>query len=847
MTDLRHIGKDTPRPDAADKAAGRAVYIHDMARPGMLFGKIKFCGQAHARIKRMDTSRAEKLPGVKAVLTGCNTPEIRIGFLRDNFALKKDKVRAHRDEIAAVAAADPDTAAEAVELIDVEYEPLPAVFDPREALKEGAPLVHEFDPRGRPLKSNLLPLKYHSESGDIAAARRASKHVVEGEFSTQRVQQCCMGTAGCIAEFDLNHNLTIWAKTQIPFLAQRDFNQALDAMGLKGKNSRVIVPALGGGFGSGLDTHAYEYIAILLAYFSGRPVKILYTRDEEFANLSPRQSSTVRIEQGCDENGKLTFRRVEALLDNGAYASWGATYPSVMMLPATSLYRVENVYFDAKLAYTNNTYCQAMRGYGNPEVTWAIESNLDELAERAGIDPYDLRMRNCNQPGETTPMGLKVSTCGLKECLQQTAEKLDWRSKRGNGRFLDQSKKPHGLLPGRVRAAGGIEQKGLHRGVGMASLFHVGGSGRIYRSDASGIIFKFDDFGSVNVYYGGVEMGQGLHSALTLAVAEALGVRPESVIINQTDTGTCPWDVGTHASRGAFMACNAAIRASAKAKERIFELAKTIFPAEVAKNLAGRSPKHPDAASRQEHPHSNDQHPAKPARDAAEGRVGERPFDFAAAAAAGRFDIKDGFVFLKDAPDDPALRVELGRLLRAAHFRSGGQMLTVEEFYDPPNELPDWEKGKGNMSATYAYGTQGAEVEVDVETGEVRILKMVAVHDVGKVLNPQTLKGQMYGALAQGLGYTFYENVESENGRILNSNFRDYKVPTAREMGIPVELEFVETDDKFGPFGSKGVGEPGLVPTAPAIANAIFDAIGVRIRDLPITPEKVLAALKNKP
>ncbi|MBI5527012.1 MAG: xanthine dehydrogenase family protein [Deltaproteobacteria bacterium] len=817
----RHIGRETPRPDAADKAAGRAVYIHDMARPGMLCGKIKFCGQAHAKIKRIDTTRAERLPGVKAVLTGYNTPEVRIGFLRDNFAIKKGKVRAHRDEIAAVAAIDPDIAAEAVELIDVEYEPLTAVFDPVEALKDGAPLVHETDPRGRPVRSNLLPLTYRHESGDIAAGRHASKHIVEGEFSTQRVQQCCMGTAGCIAEFDMNHNLTIWAKTQIPFLAQRDFNQALEAMGLTGKNSRVIVPAMGGGFGTGLDTHAYEYIAILLAHFTGRPVKIVYTRDEEFANLSPRQSSGVRIEQGCDENGRLTFRHVEALLDNGAYASWGATYPSVMMLPATSLYRVQNVFFDAKLAYTNNTYCQAMRGYGNPEITWAIESNLDELAERAGIDPFDLRMRNCNEPGETTPMGLKVSTCGLKECLEQTAKMLDWKSKRGRGQ----------------RA---------FRGVGMASLFHVGGSGRIYRSDASGIILKLDDFGNANVYYGGVEMGQGLHSVLTLAVAESLGVLPDRVFINQTDTGTCPWDVGTHASRGAFMACNAAIRASAKARGRIFELAKTIFPAEVAKNPAGRSPMRPGSAARQDQTPPTNETPAKPARDAAEGRVGERPFDVAAAAATGLFDIRDGFVFLKDAPDEPWLKLDLGRLLRAAHFRSGGEMLTVEEFYDPPNELPDWEKGKGNMSATYAYGTQGAEVEVDTETGEVRIIRMVAVHDVGKVLNPQTLKGQMYGALSQGIGFALCENIESENGRILNPNFRDYKVPTAVEMDIPIELAFVETDDKFGPFGSKGVGEPGLVPTAPAIANAIYDAIGVRIRDLPMTPEKVLAALKNK-
>jgi xanthine dehydrogenase molybdenum-binding subunit len=795
MGTTRYIGKETPRPDARDKATGKAVYIHDLERPGMLHGKVKFSEHAHARIVDIDTSKAERLPGVRAVITARNTPEVRFGFLRDNVALKGDKVRQLRDEVAAVAAIDPETAAEAVALIKVEYEPLPGVFDPEAALQDDAPLVHEADPRGRPLTSNRLSLSYTHHSGDIAAGRKAARFVADGSYSTPLIQQSCMGTAGCIAELDGNQNLTIWAKTQIPFLAQRDFLAALGAMGLKGRNARVIVPALGGGFGTGLDTHAYEYIAILLAHAAGAPVKIIYNREEEFACLSPRQSSQTRVVQGCDEHGKLTFRQVEVLQDNGAYTSWGATYPTVMLLPATSLYRVPNIQFEAQLVYTNNTYCQAMRGYGNPEVTWGIESNLDDLAERAGIDPLELRRINCNEPGETTPMGLKVSSCGLRDCLESTGRRLDWSRKRG-------------------------KQRGKRRGVGLASLIHVGGSGRIYRSDASGIIFKLDDFGNVNVYYGGVEMGQGLHSALSLGVADALGVRPEQVHINQTDTGTCPWDVGTHASRGAFMALNAARMAADRAREKLFAAAVELFPAEAEKQLRKHIKKNPDY----------------------------RPpeFDVTAACAPERFELRDGQVFLKDAPDEPWLTVELGRMVRAMHFRQGGDMLTVEAFYDPPNELPDWRKGHGNMSATYAFGTQGAEVEVDEETGEVTILKLVAVHDVGKVLNPQTLKGQTYGALAQGLGYALTEEVLTLEGRMLNPSFRDYKIPTACEMSVPIELEFVETNDSFGPFGAKGVGEPGMVPTAPAIANAIYDAIGVRVHDLPITPERVLAALKNR-
>jgi CO/xanthine dehydrogenase Mo-binding subunit len=793
MSDFRYIGKSMPRPDAPDKAAGRANYIHDLSRPGMLYGKIKFSDQAHARIKQIDTSKAERLPGVKAVITAYNTPEVRIGFIHDNFALKKDKVRQYRDEIAAVAACDAATAAEAVELIEVEYEPLPAVFSPEEALADKAPLIHETSPKGKPIKDNRVALTYHHESGDLAAGRALAAHIAESDFSTQLIQQSCLGTAGCIAEFDLNNQLTIWSKTQIPFLAQRDFNVALAAMGLPGKNTRVIVPAIGGGFGTGLDTHAYEYIAILLARRTGCPVKIVYSRDEEFSYLSPRQSSRIRISQGCDNDGKLSFRKIDVLLDNGAYTSWGATYPSVMMLPATSLYQVPNVYFDAKLVYTNNTYCQAMRGYGNPELNWALESNLDELAEKAGIDPFDLRLRNCNQPNKTTPMGLQVTSCGLEECLRTVAEKLSWQDKRAS-------------------------QK--KRGVGMASLFHVGGGGRIYRSDGSGLILKLDDFGNVNVYYGGVEMGQGLHSVLTMAVAESLGVIPEKVFINQTDTGTCPWDVGTHASRGAFMACNAAIAACLQLRDKVFDWARELYAAEVAKNIKKAQRKNPDFQAPE--------------------------YNVDLAAKQGRFDLRDGFLFPVDAPDQPALKVEFSQMLRSIHFRQQGQMLTAEVFYDPPNELPDWNKGYGNMSAAYAFGTQGVEVEVDTETGEVKILKLIAAHDVGRVLNRQTLEGQTYGALAQGIGYALYEEIIVENGRIMNPNFRDYKIPTISEMDFPIELHFIETDDKHGPFGAKGVGEPGLVPTAPAIANAVYDAIGVRIRDLPITPEKILAGLAKK-
>ncbi len=794
MSELGHIGRTIARPDGADKVGGRAQYIQDITRPGMLHGAIKFSDHAHARITNIDTSRARRLPGVRAVITAADVPEVRFGFLRDNLALKSGKVRQFRDEVAAVAAIDPDIAREAIDLIDVEYEPLPALFNPADAMADGAILIHEIDAAGRPLTSNLVPAVCTHNSGDIEAGKRASKFMAEGTYTVPRIQQASMGTAGCIAEFDLNGNLTMTAKTQIPFLAQRDFTRTLEALGLRGRNVRVVVPAIGGAFGSGLDTHAYEYISILLAWRTGKPVKIVYNRHEEFAYLSPRQSAELFIRQGCDEAGKLTFREIEVTQDNGAYASWGATYPNVMMVSATSLHRVPNVRFETKIVYTNNTYCQAMRGYGNPEVTWPIESSLDDLAAAAGIDPYEMRLLNCNEPGDLTPMGLDLKSCGLRECLETTAESLAWARTRGT-------------------------KRAQNRGVGMAAMINVGGGGKIYRSDGSGIILKLDDFGNVNVSYGGVEMGQGLHSALTLMVAEAVGVEPERVIINQTDTATAPWDVGTHASRGAFMAGNAARAAGAGLRERIFTLAEKVYPLEVERNLA--------ALGEEE---------------------GLDEFDFRS-VTRDRFDLRDGWLFCTDAPDHPWLRVELGRFLRSSHFAktSGeGTIFTEEAFYEPTTDLPDWRKGYGNMSAAYTFGVQGVEVEVDEDTGEVTILRLVAVTDAGRVLSLQAAEGQMYGGIVQGVGYALYEEVLSSEGRILNAGFTDYKMPTAADLAFPIELKWVETNDPEGPFGAKGLGEAGIVPTAAAIGNAIHDAVGIRVRDLPITPEKVLAALAER-
>ena len=762
MQDFINIGKRIPKMDAEEKVTGHAVYIHDLKIPGMLYGKILYSPHPHAKILSIDTSKAEKLPGVKAILTGYNTPLIKFGFYKDNTPLKANKVRSYRDEVAAVAATDPDIAEEALDLIHVEYELLPAVFDPEEAMKEGAPLIHEEHIGGKEKKpTNALNLPWRLIAGDVEEARKNSAYVAEDRFNVTWVTHCCLGTSGCVAQFDLKNNLTVYSNTQIPSLAQRDYTEAIAAMGLQGKKVRVIKAMIGGGFGSKLDTYAYEYIAILLAHKTRKPVKIVFNREEEFFATSPRQPAIIDIAQGCTKDGRLTFRDIKMILDNGAYTSWGATTPSVMMMPISSLYKVPHVRYVAKCVYTNNTYSQAMRGYGNPQATFAIDSQIDILAEMAGIDPLDFRLRNANTPGEVTPQNFKIITCGLRECIDVVAQKLDWRQNRGRKN---------------------------ERGIGMASMIHVGGGARVYKSDGCGTIIKIDDFGTVNVITGATDMGQGSDTVIAQIVAEELGARVEDIVITHTDTDICPWDVGAHASRTTFVAGNSAKGAAKKVKEQLLEVA--------AKSL------------------------------------GENPENL---------DIRDRIIY---STKDPEKKSSLGKVLRAAHYTSGGSMVMAEYFYDPNNENLDREF-KGNLSVTYAYGTHGVEVEVDKETGQVKILKYVAAHDVGRAINPMLLEGQVYGGATMGIGYALTERLILKNGKVMNPNFLDYKILTAKDVP-DIEPIVVETNDPFGPFGAKGIGEPGLVPTAPAIANAIYDAVGVRMKDLPITPEKILAALKEK-
>ncbi|MBW2123731.1 MAG: molybdopterin-dependent oxidoreductase, partial [Deltaproteobacteria bacterium] len=394
------------------------------------------------------------------------------------------------------------------------------------------------------------------------------------------------------------------------------------------------------------------------------------------------------------------------------------------------------------------------------------------------IDPMEFRLINSNEPGEVTPQRFRVTSCGLRECIEQVGARLEWKKRKG-------------------------ERREDGRGVGMASLIHVGGGARVYKSDGCGTIIKVDDFGTVNVFTGATDIGQGAETVIAQMVAEEIGVLAEDVNLTDNDTDSCPWDVGVHASRTTFVAGNSALMAARKVREKILEIA------------AGYVDRWKDEEGNRH-----------------EVRLDPDPRNLV---------IKDRMVYSTKEPDK---KIPLAKILRGAHYSRGGTMIMAESFYDPDNENLDREF-KGNLSMTYAYGTHGVEVEVDRETGKVRILKYIAAHDVGRAINPMLLEGQIYGAAAMGTGYALTERLILEKGRVMNPNFRDYKILTAKDV-IPVEPVIVESVDPEGPYGAKGIGEPGCVPSAPAIANAIYDAIGVRVKDLPITPEKILRALMEK-
>jgi len=750
------IGQRVRKPDAPEKATGKTRYINDMVLPQMLTAKVLFAGRPHARIVRIDTSAAEQLPGVHAVLTGKDAAGFKFGFSRDNVALK-DKVRCEHDEVAAVAAETEEIACRALELIAVEYEDLPGVFTPEAGAAEGAPLVHDNFPGNK-------SLHFEFKHGDLAAAEAASDFVVDSVFRPHHVTHCCMGTSCAIADFDHKGKLTIWTQTQYPYNYKMDLAPAL---GIDPGDIRVIQPPVGGAFGSKLDVYPFEPIAALLARKTGRPVKITFTREEEFKASPTRQAAIIHMRTGCTRDGVLTFRSADVVLDNGAYTSWGPTIPVIMMRTTSGHYRVPVVDFQAQAIYTNNPYAGSFRGYGNVQTTYATAQQMDMLADLVDLDPLEFHLKNAQQSGEYTPQKSFLRECALAECLETAARASDYSRKRRE--YAAQRGQP-----GRYK-----------KGIGLASSIHNAGGAKIHKSDGIGTILKVDDYARVTVISGASEIGQGIDAVITLIVAEELGVPLEHVTLVNNDSDIAPWDVGVHASRTTFIAGNGTRRAARKAKAQIL--------------------------------------------NAAQKMLGE---------AAQTLELRGGFV-VRDACGTPL--IELERLLRRLHFQDEPELVMVTDYYEPKSE-PEGAAHVSDHSAAYSHAVHVAEITVDTLTGEIKVDRITVAQDVGRVINRMGLEGQIEGGIAIGLGYALSEDMRLEQGRLKNPCFRDYKLITAPEMP-PLEMHFIETDCAEGPYGAKGISELPTIVIAPAIANALYNACGVRILNPPMSPETVARAI----
>lgn len=755
--ELKVIGKSHHKLDGKERVSGKAVYGHDIELPNMLHGSILRTKYPCADIISIDSSKAEELEGVECVITAADVDVNNISYKRDHPILKTATVNCNRDEIAAVAATTKEIANKAIQLIEVEYKVKKGIYDPFEALKEGTQKINEFGKGAEQFGNKNIAESFHYQHGDLEAQKAKSKVIVSREYKLPRVTHACLATSNITADFNqLNGRLTLWSSTQVPFLYQRDIAHALK---MDPSKIRIIQPVIGGGFGSKLDMYPFEPICALLAIKSGKPVQILYSREEEFIASPTRQPMVIELTTGADKNGKFTFREVKIIKDNGAYTSWGATTPFVMMQAYSSLYQVPACKFDSTAVYTNNPFAGSFRGYGNPQATFSIEINIDLMAEELGMDKAEIRLINANYKGEITGQGLHYKTCGAISALETVVKESRFNHINNDSKS------------GRYR-----------RGIGLGSMLHVGGGAKIYRSDGCGTILKLDDYGYLTIITGSNEIGQGSETVLAMIAIEELGISVERIKVINSDTDIKPWDVGVHASRTSFVAGNSLLGAIKLLKEKLNKKASELLN-----------------------------------------------------VVTEEWDYEDGMMLYNES------EIKVDKVVREIHFASPHELCTVSYFYEPPSSFQD-KNFKGDISGNYAFASQAIEVEVDTVTGNVNVLNVYVSQDVGRVLNPVGLQGQMEGGIATGIGYALTEEMIYEKGVLKNPSFHGYKLLTTTDMPS-VHFYPVETYDEAGPYGSKGAGEAPLIPTAAAIANAVSNAIGVRFYSLPITAEKVLRAI----
>ena len=749
------VGRRVQRVEGFDKVTGTSQYIADIFLPGMLVGKVLRSPYPHARIRHIDTTKAEKLPGVRAVVTAEDTIKKPWGaFFADQYILSVGKSRYVGEEVAAVAAIDPDIAEEAIDLIEVDWEPLQGVFDAEEAMKDGAPVVHDDKP-------NNIAVHMDLERGNVAQAFADSDVIVEDTFTSMPQWHCSIETIGSVAEYATSGKYTIYMNTQTLFNARY---RIATALGVPETDVRIIQSAVGGGFGGKSCDDNNALVAAVLARKARKPVKLINTREEEFlAGCRPRVFMTINVKLGFKKDGRIRAKHIKVIADNGAYSAKAPAITGVAAMRHDTCYKYSDVKTEALLVYTNKIPTGAFRGFGNPSAEWAVEQAIDLGAHELGIDPIEIARINAAETGYVSPHGNRVTSCELKQCLDMTEKMIDWKAKRAN-------KQPN-------------------TGLGLACTVHVSGKRHFGDYDGSSATIKINEDGKALILSGEGECGQGVHTAMCQIAAEELGVPVEDVEISRADTDLTTFCLGAFASRLTYVSGNAVKNAATNVKQQLFDQAAEMLEA--------------------------------------------NPQDLIS---------RDGKIFVKGAEGGKSLTVS--DVARARLFRHNGAPIVGSGSFDADSVLPDSTRF-GNESGAYNYGSQAAQVHVDPETGKVTILQFVVASDCGTVIYPLGAEGQVEGGLAQGIGYALTEGLQIEEGKPINPNFSDYRIPSMRDMP-PLQHAFAESYEPTGPFGAKGLGELNMDPTAAVISNAIFDAVGVRIKTLPITPEKILRALKEK-
>ena len=791
------IGKPTAMIDAAEKTTGAGKYTDDLSIPGMLVGKILHSPYPHARVKRIDTSRAEKLEGVVAVAVGKDAPN-PYGILpvgHDEYPLALDKVRYVGDNVACVIAESEAIAEKAMELVEIEYEVLPAYFDPEESMKAQTDLIHDNKPGN-------LEKDYHHSFGDPARGFAAADHVLEARFIANEVTHAAMEPHSTLASFEIDPHtgnpgrLTVWSSTQVPYYLQHKLSLVLE---MPMSQIRVIKPLVGGGFGGKSEVIPLEIIAAIAARKAKAPVKITYTREEVFWAHRGRPRTIIDLKTGITNDGRITAVKARVVQDGGAYCSYGVVTILYSGALLGALYDIPNIQYDGYRVLTNKPACGAMRGHGTVNVRFAFESQLDELSAMAGIDPAEIRQRNLLQPPCITVNGLRVQSYGLPECIEKTVDRSGWKQRHGN--------LPRG------------------RGLGIACSHYVSGAANsIIRSDMphSTVNIKIDRDGGVVVYTGASEIGQGSDTMTAQVAAEVLGCSLARIRVIAADTDLTPIDIGSYSSRVTFMAGNATLRAADDVKKRIAAAAAKKMNCAVD-DLVFRD----DVVFKKGSPQPKVQ------RDQEE----EAEVTQAGASVSGRVEgqILRGSLQQKRKEEGPKDWMTFEEAVVAAIDFHGA--LTGTGSYAPPLEARGGKhKGAGvGPSPAYSYSAQVAEVSVDEETGEVKRIFFLAYEACGRASG--------MGVLQERRSVT--EEMVWKDGMLMNPGMLEYRSPSSIESP-EIEPIIVESIDPEGPFGAKECSEGSLAATIPAIANAIYDAVGVRLHESPFTPERVLAVLRAK-